>query len=137
MLQSGSLSITTREEQKNSEPGILAFNEDNALFPENLPGTFINNSPSDNLRPAYSEKNICLIAGYPIQDYPHLDYHIQHTLDSSVTMNHCFTLHIVKWRLRKWCQFLSTEKLASKILCLHKCTIFCHSYFIRAKLHPF
>ena len=76
-------------------------------------------------------------AGYPIQDYPHLDYHIQHTLDSSVTMNHCFTLHIVKWRLRKWCQFFSTEKLASKILRLHKCAIFCHSYFIRAKLHPF
>ena len=137
MPRCDSLSFTTREEQKNSEPRILAFNEDNARFPENLPGAFINNSPSDNLRPAYSEKNICLIAGYPIQDYPHLDCHIQHTLDSSVTMNHCFTLHIVKWRLRKWCQFLSTEKLASKILRLDKCAIFCHSYFIRAKLHPF
>lgn len=100
MPQCGSLSFTTREEQKNSEPRILAFNEDNARFPETYQGP----SSTTALVITYDlvlRKNICLIAGYPIQNYPHLDYHIQHTLDSSVTMNHCFTLHIVKWRLRK------------------------------------
>ena len=32
---------------------------------------------------------------------------------------------------------LATEKFVSKLLCLHKSTIFCHAYFVGGELNPF